>query len=273
MPGTNICAGSSIDMQIIHDLFSFYITAATLLHTDEDFSAKVLEKRKWLLPPKIGRDGTLQEWAQDWGQTEHPHRHLSNLYGVYPGDVISLSKTPQLMDAAKAVLVQRGDENSEWSRAWKVCLWARMKDGNHALKILKGYYKDESHTQLLSGRGRVMQIDGTMGVTAGISEMLVQSHEGKIKLLAALPGEWTDGDIKGICTRGAFVITMKWARHSIVNLEILSKQGGVCRVDANGRMTVYNNGKKVKTKISSDGTIEFETIKNGTYAFKKSNKK
>ncbi len=269
IPGTNICAGSSIDMQIIHDLFSFYITAATLLHTDEDFSAKVLEKRKWLLPPKIGRDGTLQEWAQDWGQTEHPHRHLSNLYGVYPGDVISLSKTPELMDAAKAVLVQRGDENSEWSRAWKVCLWARMKDGNHALKILKGYYKDESHAQLLSGRGRVMQIDGTMGVTAGISEMLVQSHEGKIKLLAALPDEWTDGDIKGICTRGAFVITMKWVRKTIVNLEILSKQGGVCRVDANEKMTVYNNGKKVKTKISSDGTIEFETIKNATYTFKK----
>ncbi|MEJ7736431.1 MAG: glycoside hydrolase family 95 protein [Chitinophagaceae bacterium] len=268
IPSTNICAGASIDMQIIKDLFAGYINAAALLNSDKEFSEKVAEKMKWLLPTKIGKDGTIQEWAQDWGQTEKQHRHLSNLYGLYPGDLFSFTKTPQFMDACKAVLVQRGDESSEWSRAWKVCLWARMKDGNHALKILKGYYRDESHVQLLSGRGKVMQIDGTMGVTAGISEMLIQSHDGKIELLPALPDEWNQGEVKGMCTRGAFVINMKWMQNKVTDLEILSKQGGDCRILMNNKMKVYSNGKKVKTKTNPDGTIEFQTIKNATYIFK-----
>lgn len=269
IPGTNICAGSSIDMQIIHDLFSDYMDAANHLNTDKDFSQKVADRKKLLLPPKIGKDGTLQEWAQDWGQTEHPHRHLSPLYGLYPGDVFSFTKTPQLMNACKALLLQRGDESSEWSRAWKVCLWDRMKDGNHALKILKGYYRDETHAQLLSGSGRVMQIDGTMGVTAGISEMLIQSQDGKIELLPALPDEWSEGEVKGICTRGAFVITMKWMKNKIMNLKVFSKQGGICRIQLNNNTKVYSNGKEVKTKINSDGTIEFNTIKNESYTFNK----
>jgi alpha-L-fucosidase 2 len=172
------------------------------------------------------------------------------------------------MDACKAVLIQRGDESSEWSRAWKVCLWARMKDGNHALKILKGYYRDESHGQLLSGRGKVMQIDGTMGVAAGISEMLIQSQDGKIELLPALPDEWNQGGVKGLCARGAFVIDMKWMQNKITNLEVFSKQGGICRIQLKNKMKVYLNGKKVKTKTNPDGTIEFKTIKNETYTFK-----
>lgn len=269
IPGTNICAGSSIDMQIIHDLFSDYMDAANHLNTDKDFSQKVADRKKLLLPPKIGKDGTLQEWAQDWGQTENPHRHLSPLYGLYPGDVFSFTKTPQLMNACKALLLQRGDESSEWSRAWKVCLWDRMKDGNHALKILKGYYRDETHAQLLSGSGRVMQIDGTMGVTAGISEMLIQSQDGKIELLPALPDEWSEGEVKGICTRGAFVINMKWMKNKIMNLKVFSKQGGICRIQLNNNTKVYSNGKEVKTKINSDGTIEFNTIKNESYTFNK----
>ncbi|MEO6916717.1 MAG: glycoside hydrolase family 95-like protein [Chitinophagaceae bacterium] len=268
IPLTNICAGSSIDMQIIDDLFSSYMAASSLLKTDADFSNKVNARKKMLLPPKIGKDGTLQEWAQDWDQTEKQHRHLSPLYGLYPGDVLSFTKTPQLMEACKTLLERRGDESSEWSRAWKLCLWARMKDGNHALKILKGYYKDESHSQLLSGRGRVMQIDGTMGVAAGISEMLIQSHDDKIELLPALPSEWSEGEVKGMCTRGAFAINMKWMQGKITTLEILSKQGGTCRLTLNNKMKVYSNGKNVKVKTNKDGTIEFETAKNATYVFK-----
>lgn len=143
-----------------------------------------------------------------------------------------------------------------------------MKDGNHALKILKGYYKDESHAQLLSGRGKVMQIDGTMGVAAGISEMLIQSQDDKIELLPALPMEWSEGEVKGMCTRGAFAINMKWMQHKVTNLEILSKQGGRCRLQMNSKMKVYNNGKNVKLKTNKYGTIEFETTKNATYIFK-----
>ncbi len=265
IPGTNICAGSSIDMQIIHDLFSDYVDAAALLNTDQEFSTKVADRKKMLLPPKIGKDGTLQEWAQDWGQTEHPHRHMSPLYGLYPGDVLSFTKTPQLMDACKALLIQRGDESSEWSRAWKVCLWARMKDGNHANKILKGYYRDESHGQLLSGRGKVMQIDGTMGVTAGISEMLIQSQDGKIELLPALPDEWSHGEVKGMCTRGAFVINVKWQNKRIVEVQLLSKAGALCRINVGRNVRVKCNGKEVKIKKDGDDYIEFKTVEGNTY--------
>ena len=269
IPSTNICAGATMDMQIVDDLFANYVAAAALLNDDKSFSDMVAERKKLLLPAKIGKDGTLQEWAQDWGQTEKQHRHISPLYGLYPGDVLSFTKTPQLMEACKALLVQRGDESSEWSRAWKVCLWTRMKDGDHALKILKAYYRDESHAQLLSGRGKVMQIDGTMGVTAGISEMLVQSHDNKIEILPALPNEWSEGEVKGICAIGAFVIDMKWAEKKITSLQIGSKNGGTCRVKPGVKMSVYNKGKKVKTKMNADGTIEFGTQKNETYTFKK----
>ncbi|MEP6627009.1 MAG: glycoside hydrolase family 95 protein [Ginsengibacter sp.] len=267
IPGTNICAGSSIDMQIIKELFTAYIDAAKLLQADKNFAAEVLNKKNLLLPPQIGKDGSLQEWAQDWGQTENPHRHLSGLYGLYPGNEFTFSATPQLMDACKAVLLQRGDESSEWSRAWKVCLWTRMKDGDHALKILKGYYKDECHSQFLSGRGKVMQIDGTMGVAAGISEMLVQSHENSINLLPALPGEWKEGTLMGVRARGGFVLDLTWSKNKIKTVKIISGAGGKCRLNAGIKGSVLHNGKKVKTQSKPDGSIEWPTIAGETYQF------
>lgn len=266
--GTNICAGSSIDMQIVHDLFTAYMDVSSRLGIDKNFSAKVAEKRGLLLPPKIGSDGTLQEWAQDWGQKEKFHRHLSPLYGLYPGDMFSYSATPDLMAACKKLLVERGDENSEWSRAWKVCLWARMKDGDHALKVLKGYFKDESHQQLLSGRDKVMQIDGTMGVAAGISEMLIQSHEGKIVLLPALPKEWKDGEVTGMCTRNAFVIDVKWMNNKVISLNVKSNQGELCKIDLDKKMKIYSDGKQVKFTRSADGTVQFMTKKDASYTIK-----
>lgn len=266
--GTNICAGSSIDMQIIHDLFTAYMDVAARLDVDKNFSAKVAQKRGLLLPPKIAADGTLQEWAQDWGQKEKFHRHVSPLYGLYPGDMLSYSATPQLMDACKKLLVERGDENTEWSRAWKVCLWARLKDGEHALKILKGYYKDESHQQLLSGRGKVMQIDGTQGVAAGIAEMLIQSQDGKIELLPALPKEWKDGEVNGMCTRNAFVIDMIWMNNKVTNLQVMSKQGGLCKIDIDKKMKIYSSGKQVKFTRSAGGVAQFMTTKGASYLIK-----
>jgi alpha-L-fucosidase 2 len=114
----------------------------------------------------------------------------------------------------------------------------------------------------------VLQIDGTMGVAAGIAEMLIQSHDGKIELLPALPDEWSEGEVKGMCTRGVFVINMKWMQNKITNLEILSKQGGICRIQLNNKMKVYYNGKRVKTTTTPDGAIEFMTMKNANYTFK-----
>ncbi|TAM97903.1 MAG: glycoside hydrolase family 95 protein [Chitinophagaceae bacterium] len=266
-PGTNICAGSSIDMQILHDLFGYYIQATEVLDTDHNFAAKVSESRKRLLPPQVGKDGMLQEWAQDWGQTEAHHRHLSPLYGLYPGNVFSSAETPRLIGPCKALLEQRGDESSEWSRAWKVCLWARLGDGNRANSILTGYFNEGCHSQLFAGMsdGRVMQIDGTMGVTAGITEMIIQSQQGIIRLLPALPDVWSKGEFNGVCARGAFEINMQWAKKQIIRAEVLSKEGGICRINAGRAVQVTHNGKRIRTKKMNDGSIVFTTLKGNTY--------
>ncbi|HEY4205442.1 MAG TPA: glycoside hydrolase family 95 protein, partial [Puia sp.] len=228
LPGTSICAGSSIDMQILMDLFREYSEAAGLLHLDPEMAKKAAAARDRLVPPQIGRDGELQEWAQDWGQTEHPHRHVSPLYGLYPGDVFSVRNTPQWIEACKKLLIGRGDSSAEWSRAWKAALWARLQDGDHAYAVIKGYFRDASNPQFFGNHGFPVQVDGTMGITAAVSEMLVQSQEGMIEFLPALPKEWSEGEFNGACARGAFELTMKWANGRMLNAGILSRQGQLC---------------------------------------------
>ncbi|HRN55539.1 MAG TPA: hypothetical protein PLL71_03760, partial [Agriterribacter sp.] len=152
-PATNVCAGSTIDMQILHDLFGYYIKAANLLKLDADYTAKVQEAVSLLPPPLVGKDGELQEWLDDWGQTEIRHRHLSHLYGLYPGNVLSFQKTPDVMPAVKAALEQRGDSsygNAPWSMAWKIPLWARMNDGERANKILRLYLARHASPQFFT---------------------------------------------------------------------------------------------------------------------------
>lgn len=267
IPGTNICAGSSIDMQILQDLFDCYITSSQLLRQDSAFANKVWRTKNLLLPPQAGKDGALQEWAQDWGQAELRHRHLSPLYGLYPGHVFSFSKTPQWMDACKAVLEQRGDGNTEWSKAWKICLWARLFNGTRSNNILKAYFNNGCHAQMFAGEGKVMQIDGTMGITAGISEMLIQSADNKIVLLPALPDEWDSGEFNGVCARGAFILKMKWAHKKITSAEIFSGKGGLCRIEGKG-LQPMNRGHKVKKKDTADGCVQFMTSAGESYTFK-----
>lgn len=268
IPNTNICAGSSIDMEILHDLFGYFIQAATVLKTDPGFSGEVSQKRALLLGPQIGKDGSLQEWAQDWGQTEAHHRHLSPLYGLYPGDEFSFSKTPGLMDACKAVLEQRGDISTGWSMAWKVPLWARLHDGNRANKILKEYFHSQAYCQFFAKCGSPMQIDGTMGVTAGISEMLVQSQDGVITLLEGLPDEWKEGEFNGVCTRGAFKLDVQWKDHSIAQVRILSRKGNTCKIKVPQKLVVFTDGRKVKSQRNDGGILVFETSPNGVYVLR-----
>ncbi|MCK4762164.1 MAG: glycoside hydrolase family 95 protein [Candidatus Aminicenantes bacterium] len=262
---TTICWGSSIDMQILTDLFAYYIEAGKILGVDREFRAKVKVARDKLVPPRIGKDGTLQEWAEDLAQLEDKHRHFSHMYGLYPGNVISVKRTPRLIGGCKAVLEQRGDGATGFSRAWKMALWARLYDGNRANKIFKGYIKEQCYPQLFAKCGKPLQIDGTMGVAAGITEMLVQSHEGVIDLLPALPHEWKEGRFDGVCVRGGFELDMKWKNRMITEVEILSKAGSVCRIDAGGRFRVTGNGKRIASKTGKDGAIEFDTIKGGIY--------
>lgn len=255
--GTTICAGSSIDMQILYDFFGYYLEASEIIKKNSAFTQQVREARMKLVPPQIGSDGSLQEWADDWKSLEKNHRHFSHLYGLYPGKILTEQKDQKFIAAYKMVLEERGDGAAGWSRAWKMALWARLQDGNRANKIFRGYLKEQSCNQLIALCGKAPQVDGTFGVTAAITEMLVQSHEGFIHLLPALPDEWATGEFKGVCVRGGFELDFSWKDRKLTRLGVLSKAGVTCRVKDG--LSVTSNGKKVRSVRLKDGTLEFET--------------
>lgn len=264
-PGTTICAGSTIDMQILTDLFKYYVEASKILQKDSAFAEEVKEARDKLVPPLIGQDGGLQEWTDDWGQMEKDHRHFSHLYGLYPGNVISINRNPELKDAVVNVLEQRGDGGTGFSRGWKMTLWARLYDGNRANKIYKQYLQEQSYPQLFSMCFTPLQIDGTMGVTAGITEMLVQSHESALELLPALPDEWNTGSFQGVRLRGGFELNMDWKEGEVDHVEILSKKGKRCIIKMSDKTRVTSEGKNVKVKQRKDGTLAFDTLPEKVY--------
>jgi alpha-L-fucosidase 2 len=266
--GTTICAGSSIDMQILYDLLGYYIEAAKILGKDDAFVQSVKTAREKLVPPQIGKDGSLQEWADDWKSLEKNHRHFSHMYGLYPGKVLYEKRTPDLIEAYKKVLEERGDASTGFSRAWKMALWARLSDGNRANKIYKGYLKDQCCSSLFALCGRSMQVDGAFGVTAAITEMLMQSHDGFIKLLPALPDEWSEGAFKGVCTRGAFELDYAWKNKMVTHLSILSKAGEVCRLEYKPGLKISCDGKNIKYKNLPNGLVEFQTLKGNIYTVK-----
>ena len=263
--GTTICAGSSIDMQILYDLFGYFIEASSILGNNSSLIQEVKKAREKLVPPQIGSDGSLQEWADDWKSLEKNHRHFSHMYGLYPGKVLYEKRTPPLIAAYKKVLEERGDGSTGFSRAWKMALWARLGDGNRANKIYKGYLKEQSCTSLFALCGKAPQVDGTFGVTAAITEMLMQSHAGFIKLLPALPDEWSEGEFKGVCTRGAFELDYVWKNKTVTQLTILSKGGELCRIEFKPGLKISSKGKTVTFKKLPDNTIEFKTVKGAVY--------
>ena len=263
--GTTICAGSSIDMQILYDLLGYFIQASDVLGKNSAFIQQVKTARTQLVPPQIGKDGSLQEWADDWKSLEKNHRHFSHMYGLYPGKVLYEKRTPALIEAYKKVLEERGDASTGWSRAWKMALWARLGDGNKANKIYKGFIKEQSCTSLFALCGKAPQVDGTFGATAAITEMLMQSHDGFIKLLPALPDEWQTGEFKGVCARGAFELDYTWQNKQVMQLKIISKAGGICRLEGKPNIKIRNDGKLSKFNTLANGNIEFQTVKGGIY--------
>ena len=263
--GTTICAGSSIDMQILYDLFGYYLEASDILKKNSTFTNKVRQAKGKLVPPQIGSNGSLQEWADDWKSLEENHRHFSHMYGLYPGKVLYEKRTPALIESYKKVLEERGDASTGFSRAWKMALWSRLGDGNRANKIYKGYLKEQSCTSLFALCGKAPQVDGTFGVTAAVSEMLMQSHDGFIKLLPALPEEWNDGEFNGVCARGAFELNYEWKNKKIIRLRILSKAGEVCMLEYKPGLKVKSNGKLIKYIKLLNGIIAFKTQKGLSY--------
>jgi len=223
------CAGPAIDMEILRDLFAECITASETLGTDPSFRAQVTAARARLAPLKIGSAGQLQEWQQDWDlQAPNLHQHhVSHLYALYPGAAIDERTTPQLAAAVKKSLVIRGDDAGGWSMAWRINLWARLHDGDHAYSDLQLLLSPaRSYPDLLNG-SRVYQIDGNLGGPAGITEMLLQSQNGEIQLLPALPKAWPNGNVKGMRARGGFEVDFAWQDGKLTSATVRSVTGKV----------------------------------------------
>lgn len=262
---TTICYGASIDMQILSDLFDHFAEACQLLDVDKQMANEVAIARAKLVPPQVGSDGTLQEWSEDYAQMEEKHRHFSHLYGLYPGHVLSARRTPQFIEPIKAVLEQRGDGGTGFSHAWKMSLWARLFDGERAHRIFQGYLKNQSYPQLFAKCFTPLQVDGSLGLTAAINEMLIQSHEGFIELLPALPQQWSSGRFRGVCARGAFELDFQWDLGKLTTVEILSKQGQTCRIRVGATATVHHAGNIIPPVEQDNGIREFTTQAGETY--------
>jgi len=266
-----LVAGCTIDNQLLFDLFTKTIKTAKLLKKDaaqvDDFK-KILDR---LPPMQIGRLGQLQEWLEDWDNAKDQNRHVSHLYGLFPSSQITPYATPQLFDAARTSLNYRGDVSTGWSMGWKVNFWARLLDGNHARKLISDQLTlvDPAKGGYGGGGGTYpnffdahppFQIDGNFGCTSGITEMLLQSHDGAIDILPALPDDWEKGSISGLKVYGGFEVSFAWENNKVQKITIKSNLGGNCRIRVPNELNLVG-GKALKVATGENSNPFFEILK------------